>query len=284
MGKYDEPFNAAARAVGKSAEAVNQVSATAAEVLRARRDPAIVAEKKRRAAKRRITAWSAGTVVSGAVAATGAAAVIQGDTSPGAIGGMILLVAVLLWCIVGIIRASVDLRARTRAIASLPPPSLPRPAVAGEIRPEMARLDGYADGLRHLVGMIGIVDDASVRVLRGEIVSAADASEARLRQQAVTLTGLLKARRSAPPEAAKQLDATAGVLTRQIHEGVANYGLLVSAASDAVAASTTLAEQSGQGRSGGVSLTKSGTNSNYAELDHSIDQLRALAAGMRELT
>jgi hypothetical protein len=132
--------------------------------------------------------------------------------------------------------------------------------------------------------MIGIVDDASVRVLRGEIVSAADASEARLRQQAVTLTGLLKARRSAPPEAAKQLDATAGVLTRQIHEGVANYGLLVSAASDAVAASTTLAEQSGQGRSGGVSLTKSGTNSNYAELDHSIDQLRALAAGMRELT
>jgi hypothetical protein len=158
-----------------------------------------------------------------------------------------------------------------------------RPPVAGEIRGEMARLDGYADGLRHLVGMIGIVDDASVRVLRGEIVSAADASEARLRNQAVALTGLLKARRSAPPEAAKQLDATAGVLTRQIHDGVANYGQLVSAASEAVAASTTLAEQSDQGRSGGVSLTKSGAN-RYAELDHSIDQLRALAAGMRELT
>jgi hypothetical protein len=283
MGKYDEPLNSAARAVGRSAEVVNQVSATAAEVMRSRRDPAVVAEKKRRAAKRRITAWSAGAVVAGAITATGAAAVIEGDNSPGAIGGMILLIAILIWCIVGVIRASVDLRSRNRAIATLPPPSMARPPVAGEIRGEMARLDGYADGLRHLVGMIGIVDDASVRVLRGEIVSAADASEARLRNQAVALTGLLKARRSAPPEAAKQLDATAGVLTRQIHDGVANYGQLVSAASEAVAASTTLAEQSDQGRSGGVSLTKSGAN-RYAELDHSIDQLRALAAGMRELT
>ena len=50
----------------------------------------------------------------------------------------------------------------------------------------MARLDGYSDGLRQLVGMIGIVDDdpASARCATRSS-AAADASEARLRQQAV---------------------------------------------------------------------------------------------------
>lgn len=273
-------------AVANGMELAGQVSATAAEMLRTRRDPAVQAQKKRRAAKRRLAAWSAGAVVSGAVAATGTVEVIQGDNSGGAIGAMVFLVAILIWCIVGVIRASVDLRARNRVIAALPAVSPARPAVAGEIRPEMARLDGYSDGLRQLVGMIGIVDgDPSMRQLRDEILSAADVSEARIRQQAMDLTGLLKARRSAPPAAAQQLDPTVDSLRRHVRDGVAGYGELVSAVSETVAASRQLSDQ--QAHPHAVSMTKAAATDDPAlhpELDQPIQQLRSLAAGMRELT
>lgn len=263
------------------------VGATAAEAMRTRRDPAVVARKRRRAAKRRVRAWSAGAVGSGALVATGMVTVVAEGLTAGAVGAMILLVAVLVWCIVGIVRASVDVRARNRVIAALPAASPPRPAVAGEIRSEMARLDGYSDGLRHLVGMIGIVDDdAGVRALRDEILDAADTSEARLRRQATDLSGLLSARRGAPPEAKARLDATAGLLRAQIHAGVAGYGELVSAASEAVAASRNLADHVGP--PGPASLEMLGGpatgGSLHPELEHPIDQLRSLAAGMRELT
>ena len=49
-------------AVANGMELAGQVSATAAEMLRTRRDPAVQARKKRRAAKRRLAAWSAGAV------------------------------------------------------------------------------------------------------------------------------------------------------------------------------------------------------------------------------
>ena len=151
----------------------------------------------------------------------------------------------------------------------------------------MAKLDGYSDGLRHLVGMIGIVEDPGVRVLRDEILTAADASEARLRQQAVDLTGLLKARRTAPPEAARQLDSTVDALRGQIGAGVEAYGDLVSAASEAVAASRQLADQTVAGTSGQLALPPAADGRSAAlhpELTQPIDQLRSLAAGMRELT
>lgn len=273
-------------AVANGIELAGQVSATASEALRARRDPAVQAQKKKRAARRRLTAWSAGAVVSGAIAATGTAEVVQGDTSGGAIGAMVFLVAILIWCILGMIRASKDLRARNRVIQALPAVSPARPAVAGEIRPDMARLDGYSDGLRQLVGMIGIVDDdPSLRQLRDEILSAADLSEARIRRQAIDLTGLLKARRSAPPAAAQQLDPTVEALRRHIRDGVAGYGELVSAVSETVAASRQLADR--QAQPGPVSLTKSEFVDDPAlhpELGQPIQQLRSLAAGMRELT
>ena len=274
-------------AVAQGVELAALVSATAVEAMRARRDPAVVAEKRRRAARRRLSAWSAGAIVSGAVAATGAAAVFQGDHSSGAIGAMVFLVAVLIWCVIGVVRATRDLRSRNKVIAALPAASPTRPAVAGEIRPVMARLDGYSDSLRQLVGMIGIVDDdPGVRALRNEILEAADASEARLRRQAVDVTGLIKARRVAPPAAGAQLDAAVGSLQRQISDGVAGYGELVSAASEAVTASQNLADRAGrQGRdasSGGAPSTVGG--SLHPELDQPIDHLRSLAAGMRELT
>ncbi len=273
-------------AVGHGVDLAGQLSAAAAEMIRVRRDPAVQARKRRRAARRRVQVWSAGAVVTGAVTATGVASVAgEKGWSSGAIGAMVLLVAVLVWCIVGIVRAGVDLRARTRALNALPAPQPARPAVAGMIRPEIDRLDGYSDGLRQLVGMIGIVDDdADVRRLRDEILVAADATEARLRRQAQDLTGVIRARRSAPTEAAAGLDATVNVLRRQIHDGVDGYGGLVSAASEAVAASRALADLSGM-NSPATSAGQLGTPTmTHGELQNPTDQLRALAAGMRELT
>ena len=103
-------------AVGHGVDLAGQVSAAAAEMIRVRRDPAVQARKRRRAASRRLKAWSAGAVVSGAVTATGVAAVVDEGWTSGAVGAMVFLVAILLWCIIGIVRASVDLRVRTRAL------------------------------------------------------------------------------------------------------------------------------------------------------------------------
>ncbi len=271
-------------AVGHGVDLAGQVSAAAAEMIRVRRDPAVQARKRRRAASRRLKAWSAGAVVSGAVTATGVAAVVDEGWTSGAVGAMVFLIAILLWCIIGIVRASVDLRARTRVLKTLPAPQPARPVVAASIRPEIDRLDGYSDGLRQLVGMIGIVNDnADVLQLRDDILAAADSTEAGLRRRAQDLTGVLRARRSAPPEAAAQLEATASLLHRQIHDGVDGYGDLVSAASEAVAASRELAEHGGlNGAQLPTGQLTSGTG--VGELQAPTDQLRALAAGMRELT
>jgi len=275
-------------AVASGIDLAGQVGATAAEMLRVRRDPAVIARKKRRAAKRRVQVWSGGVVGSGAATAVVAVTVLPAGVSAGAVLALIFLAALFVWCVVGAVRAAAELRARTRAVAALPPPSPARRAVAAEVRPEMARLDGYSDGLRHLVGMIGIVDDdPGVRALRDETLSAADASEARLRQQAVDLTGVLKARRAAPPGTTEQLDAAAEVLRRQLRAGVAGYGELVSAAGEAVAASRRLADQAGG--SGAPALPASASSASvreaqHHELEQQVDQLRSLAAGMRELT
>ena len=274
-------------AVAHGVDLAGQVSAVAAEMIRTRRDPAIQAEKKVRAARRRVTVWSAGAVGGGALTAVGAV-MLADDVTACVVGATVLFVALLIWCIVGLVRATMDLRMRKRVLAELPAAAPARPVVAGAIRPEMARLDGYSDGLRQLVGMIGIVeDDPSLRQLRDEILSAADVSEARLRRQAKDLTGLLKARRTAPPAAAAQLDGTARVLRQQIQDGVAGYGELVSAASEAVVASRNLADRTAVPGPRAVSLSKDeepAAGTLHPELDHPIDQLRSLAAGMRELT
>jgi hypothetical protein len=273
-------------AVASGIDLAGQVGATAAEMMRVRREPAVIARRKRRAAKRRMQAWSVGVVGSGGATAVTAVSLLPGGLSAGGVLALIFLAALLVWCVVGAVRAAVVLRARTRAVAALPPPSPSRRAVAPEVRPEMARLDGYSDGLRQLVGMIGIVDDdPGVRALRNETLGAADASEARLRQQAVDLTGLLRARRTAPPGAASQLDAAVELLRTQIAHGVAGYGDLVSAAGEAVAASRQLANPEGGAAAIGPAQTAVvAADARHHELERHIDQLRSLAAGMRELT
>ena len=270
-------------AVAQGVELAGQVSATAAEVLRTRREPAVIAQRKRKAARRRVRAWSAGGVVSAGVSAAGTVSLVSSGVSVGVAAILVVAIAALIWCIVGLIGAVSDLRARNRVIAALPPPAPPRFAVAAQIRPAMARLDGYSDGLRQLVGMVGLVrDDPGMRSLRDEILSAADASEGRLRQQARELSGLIKARKTAPTGSAGQLDATIGELKQEIAAGVAGYGELVSAATDAVAASRQLAAGT-PGAAVAALPAAEAPAAPHPELAAPIDQLRSLAAGMREL-
>lgn len=275
-------------AVSQGVELAATVSATATEAIRTRRDPAMIARRRRRAAKRRVRGWTAGTVVGTAAAAGGTVIVATGGLSAGVAAAMVLSIAFLLWCIGGLFRAATDLRARTRIVDALPAASPPRRAVAGAIRPEISRLDGYSDGLRRLVGMVGIVDDdPGVRELRDEILAAADATESRLRREADELTAVLRAQRNAPPDVVAQLEATATVLSRRIREGVADYGQLVSAASEAAAASRSLAERTarpGITAPAGAVGSAPPVGSVHPELEQPIDQLRSLAAGMRELT
>ena len=280
---------ASSDALAQGVELATMVGATAGEALRTRRDPAVVARKRQRAARRRVRGWTAGSVVSGAATAGGVAVVVSSGVSVSTAVLMVIFVALLVWTVAGVVRSVSDLRAKSRIVAALPAPSPPRRPVAGRIRPEMARLDGYSDGLRHLVAMIGIVDDdAGVRTLRDEILAAADATETRLRRQAADLTGVLRARRNAPRETATELDGTAELLRRQITDGVAAYGQLVAAASEAAAAFTSLAARAAspgtatQSRAAQPAL--GGGGSPHTELEQPIDQLRALAAGMRELT
>jgi hypothetical protein len=280
-------------AVAQGVELAGQVSATAAEVLRTRREPTVVAQRKRRAARRRVRAWSAGGVVSAGATTAGVVSVVSSGVSVGVAAILVVAIAALIWCIVGVVGAVSELRARNRMIAMLPPPAPPRSAVASPIRPAMARLDGYSDGLRQLVAMVGLVrDESGIRSLRDEILGAADASERRLRLQAKEVSGLIKARRSSPAASADQLDETINELQQEISAGVAGYGELVSAATEAVAASRQLAAGTpGTVRAPGqpAQIEPSGTRSAahpelaHPELAEPIDQLRALAAGMRDL-
>jgi hypothetical protein len=277
-------------AVAQGVELATIVGATATEALRSRRDPAVVARKRQRAARRRVRGWTAGAVVSGAATAGGVAVIASSGAAVTPVVLIVIFVALLVWSLSNVVRSASELRARNRIVAALPAPSPPRRPVAAQIRPDMARLDGYSDGLRRLVGMIGIVDDdTGVRALRDEILAAADATESRLRRQAADLTGVLRARRGAPKETAAQLDGTAELLRRQITEGVAAYGELVSAASEAASASSTLADRAARpglaaSAPGSRPALAGGAPAPHAELEQPIDQLRALAAGMRELT
>jgi hypothetical protein len=285
MDRRDGRPTSAGDAVGQGMELVGQVTATAAELIRTRRDPAQVAERRRLAARRRLRAWTAGSVASGALTATAVYTSVNDGLSGWAVFVLVVLIAILAWCITGVVRAAIDLRARSRVVRSLPPPQPARPAVAGAIRGEMRRLDGYSDGLRQLAGMIGVVEDADVRALRDEILRTADGVEVRLRADAASLTAVLRARRSARADTAPELDATAEHLRREIVAGVDGYGELVSAASDAASASRALSAGSAVAGSGaGAAGTAAGSSVAGGDLRSSADRLRALAAGMRELT
>lgn len=259
-----------AAVVDKGTDLVVQVSSSAAGFMRNRKDVSVIAERKRRAARRRVTGWSGVSVVALGAAAVPVTGMVTGGVTGGAVFLAVVCLALLIWGLVNLTRAVSDLRDRTRFVRELPPPQPARPVVASAIRPQIQLLDGYSDGLRQLVGMIGVVhDDPQLRAMRDDILGSADTAEARLRRQAADYSGLVKARNSAPPEARPRLDGTAEHLRAAIEVGVAGYGELVTAASETVAASRELAAGSAYPET--------------PELRDRTDQLRALASGMREL-
>jgi hypothetical protein len=257
------------RALDKGGELVNQATASASEFLRTRRDPASIAERKRRAARRRVTAWSAVAVIGAALEAYEITTMTSKGVDGGGIAAAILFGAILVWGVVNLVRAAGDLRARSKVVRSLPAPQPVRRPVAAPVRGLMNQLDGYSDGLRHLISMVGVSREGGVRELRDDTLAAADLAEQRLRDQAQEYTGLLRTRSNAPAAARSGLGGTADQLLGEIERGVAAYGELVTATTETVAASRDLA---------------AGLPGTDVELRDRSDQLRALAAGMRELT
>lgn len=253
-------------AAGRGLDLVAQVSDTAAEVMRSRRDPALVAQRRQLAARRRLVLWSLVALLLVAAGATELIQAIGGDVSAGSIGVLVVVLGLLVYCLIGVVQAAVDLRVRTKVVRRLPAPQPRRRPVASGIRPVIARLDGYSDALRQVVGMIGIASaDPDMRELRDRTLAAADAAEVWLRGRATELTAMLRGGR---PLAGSAVAAACAQLRREIDTGVVQYGRLVAAASGAASASAELAARTMP--IGGVA--------------DATDQLNVLATGMREIS
>ncbi|AZI57637.1 hypothetical protein EH165_05190 [Nakamurella antarctica] len=251
--------------VGTS-DVVGHVTSAAGEAMRTRRDPSNVARRRVRAAKRRVSLWSVGAILP----AAGLATSFLGGGTAVALAGFgvartVLYVAILMVCLVALVRSVVDLRARQRVVAALPSPPPARRAVNSRIRPEINQLGGYSDSLRQLAQMTGIDRESAMAMeLRRDIISAADSAERTIRARAADLSGIYDTIRASPPSATAGMKQMALSLTTEIRDGVASYGELVAAASEIVVAANAL-------------------RSNNLELSDPVDQLRALASGMREL-
>jgi hypothetical protein len=277
-------------AMDRGLDMVTTVTDTAAEAMRKRRDPAYVAERRRVAARRRLTAWSLAGLAMLGVGASGAVDIAQGDPTVTSVGATVLVAGLFVYCVAGTVQAGRDLRRRALEARLLPPPGPDRRAVTGALRPLIARLDAYSDALRQSVGMIGIaaaprsvrgssagaslVGASSVGVaagatsdavqqLRNETLASADAAEMRLRSKAAEYTALMRG------GGAPELVQVRARLEQELRDGVDEYGRLVAAASDAAGASQGLGHAALAGRT---------------ELAELTDRLAALADGMREIT
>lgn len=263
-------------AVDRSLDVVTSVKDTAAEVMRKRRDPSHVAERRRVGARRRLTAWSLAGLVLLGVGANGVVEVAGGESTVTSVGALVLITGLFVYCVVAGVNAARDLRRRSREARLLPPPGPDRRAVTGAIRPLIARLDAYSDALRQSVGMIGLgallpaslaggSTSGVVQQLRDETLASADAAESRLRNRAAEYSALVRGGAASGPEVTRVRVRLEG----EIRDGVDEYGRLVAAASDAAGASRRLGEAALTGRT---------------DLGELTDRLTALADGMREIT
>lgn len=250
-----------------------QARDTAAEMIRSRRDPAAVARRRYVAARRRLAMWSVITILAAAGTAGVTMSVLDGGATTGSVAGLVLLSGLLIYSLVATAQAAVHHRRRLAVVRALPAPQPRRRAVAAAVRPEMTRLDGYSDALRLAVGSLcssqpGQPADA-MRALRDETFAAADAAETRLREKAAEWTALTRA--SSSPEDV-DVARMREQLVAEITSGVAEYGRLVVAASDAAAARRDLVASTSVGTAAGQGI---------GEIT---ERLTALAHGMRELT
>lgn len=254
----------AAGALTRGVEVAGQVGASASEFLRVRRDPAEVARRRRRAAIRRTNIWGAGTAIGAAAGAALTVDLVSHGVTATVVFSLILVAALIVWCVLGLVRSTSDLRMRSRAVRTLPPPQPARRTVSSRIRTDVGRLDMFSDGLRDLLSMLPFDASSGLSTVRLDVIASADEAERLLRRQAQEYTVLRRTTGGAPRDARPALESTAASLAGQIHSGVLHYGQLVAAATDAVAASAEL-------------------QAAVADLQPATDRLRALAMGMREI-
>ncbi len=253
-----------ADALARGLEAAGQVGSSATEFLRVRRDPTEIAVRRRRAAVRRVNIWGAGAAVGLAGAAALTVGIVNDGMTASAIFSFVLVGALIIWCMLGLVRSVTELRIRSRALSALPPPQPARRPVAAPIRAEIGRLDGYSDGLRQLLTLLPAAADSVGADLRREVITCADAAERQLRRQAQEYTGVRKTMAAGPAQSRPALAGTVDDLAGRIRAGVQEYGRLVAAAGDTVAASAQLDRA-------------------IADLQAPTDRLHALAMGMREI-
>lgn len=257
---------ALAKAVSASRhDAVHHATSAAGEMLRVRREPAVIAARRVQSAKRRVGLWSA----AGAVPAAGLAVQFVSNGAAAVASAEVLrttlYLALLVVCLVAVLRAATELRARRSLLRALPPPAPARTVVASRIRPQLTKLGEYSDGLRKLAGLTGLDPTSPLAAeLRSDIIASADVAEKTLRARAAELTDLDRAAATAPTEARPGLRAVADTLAGEITAGVAEYGKFVTAVSQVVIAGRNMRADS-------------------TELSENTDRLRWLATGMREL-
>ena len=260
------PLPSLFRAAGHGAGVLSQATATAAEVMRTRRAPLAVAQRRRAAARRRVTAWSIVAIVLLALALEVVVDMARTSVDGASVAAAVFFAGLMVWCLVGVIRAARDLAGRTRLLRALPVSQPSRQPVAGIIRPQMDRLGRYSDSLRELIGMVGIVDDdGTVRAVRDDTLHAADAAERHLRARAVDLSAMVRSAQSPAEKAAIAAARTA--LVAEISAGVDQYGRLVAATAQAAAASQEYSAVPGP----------------VDPLVDATDRMTALASGMRDL-
>lgn len=254
--------------VARGLDMVSQFRDTFSEAMRTRRDPVLVARRRRDAARRRITMWSLVSLVLLAIVTGLVLTVVYGQGGFSDYGGLILSAGLSVFSGVNLTRSVIDFRHRNRVLSELPPPQPTRPAIAGSLRPLIQQLDGYSDALRASVGAIGVYDrtgpQSSLRELRDETLQAADAAEVRIRGQAAEYFAMT---RTGQPAADSAIAATCAHLKDEVTTGVAEYGQLVAAASAVAAHMRQLTE----------------TAAPTGSVTEITQRLTALTHGMREL-
>jgi len=124
--------------MSRGVETVALVSSSAAEFLRVRRDPAEMALRRRRAAVRRSNIWGAGVVVGTAGGTALTVGIVHAGLTASAMFSLVLVAALVTWCLLGLIRSLKDLRRWSAAVAALPPPQPSRRPVAAQIHTVIA--------------------------------------------------------------------------------------------------------------------------------------------------
>lgn len=263
-GPGSDSSNALRAVMGRGVDIANQVRDSAAEALRTRRDPSLIARRRLVAARRRLVGWSMTGVVLTAVGVTGVLGMVRDGVSATSVGALILVAGLWVYCIIGSVQAARDLRSRRALVRRLPPPQPARRPVSGALRPLIGQLDAYSDALRQTIATVE-ADTGALWELCKDTLEAADAAEIRLRCRAAELGALW---RTATPATRTEIDAATGPRQNELETGIAEYGRLVLAAADVAAASRGLAAVAT--RDDGLAVAT--------------DRLTALAAGMRELT